>query len=138
MCGAANGLGEPGPRRRGVPDVTASPDDRLDDLFVRYWDNALTPAELAELAERLRADPAERDRFRLLCLHAVAAGEQTAVARTAVGPPPPATLGGPSRAACPEILGAGWRPGSPRASPGGGCGPRAGPAWSGWRPPAGW
>jgi ferric-dicitrate binding protein FerR (iron transport regulator) len=67
--------------------VTASPDARLDDLFVRYWDDALTPAEMAELADRLRADPAERDRFRLLCLHAVAAGEQTAVARTAYPSP---------------------------------------------------
>jgi ferric-dicitrate binding protein FerR (iron transport regulator) len=67
--------------------VTASPDARLDELFVRYWDDALGPAELAELADRLRADPAERDRFRLLCLHTVAAGERRAVARTAESPP---------------------------------------------------
>ena len=41
--------------------MSPSPDPRLTDLFVRYWDNALAPAEHDELAARLAADPAARD-----------------------------------------------------------------------------
>jgi hypothetical protein len=55
--------------------LSPSPDPRLTDLFVRYWDNALAPAEHDELAARLAADPAARDEFRLLSLQAVAAAE---------------------------------------------------------------
>jgi hypothetical protein len=63
--------------------VSPSPDPRLTDLFVRYWDNALAPAEHDDLAARLAADPAARDEFRLLSLQAVAAAEPGA-------PPAPA------------------------------------------------
>lgn len=55
--------------------MNPAPDARLTDLFVRYWDNALTVAETEELAARLAADAAVRDEFRLLSLQAVAAGE---------------------------------------------------------------
>jgi hypothetical protein len=55
--------------------VRLSPDPQLTDLFVRYWDNALAPAERDELAARLAADPAARAEFRLLSLEAVAAAE---------------------------------------------------------------
>ena len=63
--------------------MSPSPDPRLTDLFVRYWDNALAPAEHDELAARLAADPAARAEFRLLSLQAVAAAEPGA-------PPAPA------------------------------------------------
>jgi hypothetical protein len=47
----------------------------LTDLFVRYWDNALTPDERDDLASRLAADPAARAEFRQLSVQAVAAAE---------------------------------------------------------------
>ncbi len=68
------------------PDPDRSP--RLDELFVRYWDDALTDAEAAELERRLTADPADRDWFRLLTLQAVTAAELSAVARAEAAPPP--------------------------------------------------
>jgi ferric-dicitrate binding protein FerR (iron transport regulator) len=55
--------------------VTVSPDSRLDELFVRYWDNVLTPAEIDELAQRLATDSAARDQFQFLCLLAVAGAD---------------------------------------------------------------
>jgi ferric-dicitrate binding protein FerR (iron transport regulator) len=65
-----------------------SPDQRLADLFVRYWDNVLSPAERNELAALLAADPAAREEFRVLSVQAVAAAE--GVASTLAGPSPPA------------------------------------------------
>lgn len=51
-------------------------DDRLEELFVRYWDNTLTPEEVHELSARLTADSAERERFQILCLQAVSLADQ--------------------------------------------------------------
>ena len=50
-------------------------DSRLDDLFIRYWDNALAPAEAEELARVLECDPVARDQFQLLSMQAVVAAE---------------------------------------------------------------
>jgi hypothetical protein len=47
----------------------------LTDLFVRYWDNTLSPADRDELTARMAADPVTREEFRLLSLQAVAAAE---------------------------------------------------------------
>jgi hypothetical protein len=55
--------------------VNDAADPRLTDLFVRYWDNSLSPAECDELAARLAADSVAREEFRLLSLQAVAAAE---------------------------------------------------------------
>ena len=71
--------------------MNPSPDPRLTDLFVRYWDGALTPSQHEELAARLAADPAARAEFRLLSVQAVAAAE----AAVPIGPPAPA--GRPAR-----------------------------------------
>lgn len=68
--------------------MSGSPGPRLDELFVRYWDGALTPAEAAELSGWLTADPAARGWFQVLCAQAVAAAELPAVA-----PPLPAAGG---------------------------------------------
>ena len=51
--------------------MISSPDSRLTDLFVRYWDNTLTDADAAELEHRLTNSSAEREWFRLLSLQAV-------------------------------------------------------------------
>lgn len=86
-------------------------DPRLDELFVRYWDDALTDAEAAELEQRLLSDPSARERFRLLSLQAVTAAELTAVARAEAAPPPEAPHGprrtGWSRRRVLRFLGAG-------------------------------
>ncbi len=66
--------------------MTPPRDPRLDELFVRYWDDALTDAEAAELGRRLSADPAAREWFQFLCLQAVAAAELPAVAGALAGP----------------------------------------------------
>ena len=55
--------------------MSTSPDPRLDELFVRYWDNVLTPAETDELAQLLATDPAARDWFQFLCVQAVASAD---------------------------------------------------------------
>jgi hypothetical protein len=55
--------------------VTEGADQRLTDLFVRYWDDALSPAEYGELAARLAADPVARAELRLFSVQAVAAAE---------------------------------------------------------------
>jgi ferric-dicitrate binding protein FerR (iron transport regulator) len=60
--------------------VTPQPEYRLEELFVRYWDGALTPAEAGEFERLLAADPVARERFQSFCLQAVAAAEQPAVA----------------------------------------------------------
>lgn len=56
-------------------------DPRLDMLFVRYWDNVLTDAEMQDLERRLSTDPAARDWFRFLCLQATTVGDLSAVAQ---------------------------------------------------------
>lgn len=55
--------------------MNASPHPRLDELFVRYWDNALTPAEADELAALLASDPVAREWFQFLAAQAVTAAE---------------------------------------------------------------
>ncbi len=60
----------------------------IEHLFVRYWDNALSDAEAADLDRRLASDPVDREWFRLLTMHAVAAGELTAVNRAQAVPGP--------------------------------------------------
>jgi hypothetical protein len=69
--------------------VTPPPDLRLAELFVRYWDDALTPAEAEELEKRLAADPAARGWFQTLALQAVASADMRAAqpepARTETG-----------------------------------------------------
>lgn len=57
------------------------PDPRLEDLFVRYWDDALTDAEAAELERALLDHPDARDWFRFLCLQATTAAELSSVHR---------------------------------------------------------
>ncbi len=52
-----------------------SDDLRLEELFVQYWDNTLTPSEAEELERRLAADPAARNCFQLFTMQAVAAAE---------------------------------------------------------------
>ncbi|HEY1186443.1 MAG TPA: FecR domain-containing protein, partial [Gemmata sp.] len=60
--------------------MTDSPGARLEELFVRYWDNTLSPNEAAALAHLLATDPAARDGFQFLCAQAVAVAELPAVA----------------------------------------------------------
>ena len=50
-------------------------DPRLTELFVRYWDNSLSPTEADELQQRLAADPAAREAFQFLSFQAVTAAE---------------------------------------------------------------
>jgi hypothetical protein len=69
-----------------LPPATTD-DWRLEELFVRYWDNALALHELAELERRLAADPDARFRFRVACVQAVTAPE-------APRPTAPARAGG--------------------------------------------
>jgi anti-sigma factor RsiW len=57
----------------GRPDTP--PDPLPEELFLRYWDGLLTDAEAAELVERLRTDPAARERFESLCQQVAALGE---------------------------------------------------------------
>lgn len=54
-------------------------DPRLDYLFVRYWENALTADEGGALDRLLAADAAARDWFRFLTLQAVTAADVGAV-----------------------------------------------------------
>src|SRR5262245_4564131 len=61
----------------------------LEELFVRYWDNALRPEELRELNLALASSEDARARFRQFCLQALSIGEHFAVER-AVAPPDPA------------------------------------------------
>jgi hypothetical protein len=60
--------------------VTESPDPRIADLFARYWDDALTPAERDELAARLAGDPVAREEFQAFLVQAVAAAEASPAA----------------------------------------------------------
>jgi ferric-dicitrate binding protein FerR (iron transport regulator) len=59
--------------------MSASPDSRLDELFVRYWDNALSQAEVDELSAMLANDPVAREWFQILIAQAVVAAELTSV-----------------------------------------------------------
>lgn len=52
-----------------------SPDPRLEDLFIRYWDDTLTDDEREELDRRLATDTAAREWFRTLHLQAVTSAE---------------------------------------------------------------
>ncbi len=52
-----------------------TPADRFEDLFVRYWDGALTPPEAADFERLLRADAAALARFQHLCLQATVAAD---------------------------------------------------------------
>lgn len=52
---------------------------RIDPLFVRYWDDALSDAEAEELAGLLRQSPTAQRQFQLLSFQAVAATESAAV-----------------------------------------------------------
>ena len=54
-------------------------DPRLDELFVRYWDDALTDAEAEHLERLLVADPVVRERFTHFAQQAVIAAHTTAV-----------------------------------------------------------
>jgi hypothetical protein len=84
------------------PLPTPPRDPRLDELFARYWENALGDAEAAELDRRLAADPAARDWFRFLSLQAAVAAEGSAVARVGAAP-----AGGWSRRRVLRYVGAG-------------------------------
>jgi ferric-dicitrate binding protein FerR (iron transport regulator) len=61
--------------------VNAPAEVRLAELFVRYWDGALTPAEADELNRLLSSDPAAREWFQVLSLQAVTAAELRVVPR---------------------------------------------------------
>ncbi|QJW97703.1 FecR family protein [Frigoriglobus tundricola] len=68
--------------------MSTHPDTRFADLLVRYWDDALAPAEAEELEQRLAADPAAREWLRVFALQVVAAAELRA-ARPAPERPAP-------------------------------------------------
>jgi hypothetical protein len=53
--------------------MTPHLDLALIELFLRYWDDALTPAEADELEQRLAADPTAREWFQAITRQAVAA-----------------------------------------------------------------
>lgn len=52
-------------------------DEEMTRLFVRYWDNSLSPAELQQLLEKLSSDVEAREQFQFLSLQAIAAAENT-------------------------------------------------------------
>ncbi len=60
--------------------MNTSPLSRVEELFVRYWDNALSPTETDELAELLASDPAVLDCFQFLSTQAVASAELPPIA----------------------------------------------------------
>ena len=76
-----------------------SADARVDELFVRYWDNVLTTDEVNELAQLLAEDPTARDRFQFLCLQAVASADLPA------GGPVPEL---PTDSECATVAKRGW------------------------------
>jgi ferric-dicitrate binding protein FerR (iron transport regulator) len=56
--------------------MSKPPDDTpLEELFLAYWDDALTDAQSAELTRRLATDPHAREAFEAYCLHAVIAAD---------------------------------------------------------------
>ncbi|AWM41330.1 FecR protein [Gemmata obscuriglobus] len=68
--------------------MSSSPEPRLTELFVRYWDDTLTPAEADELERLLATDAGARDGFQFLCVQAVAVAELPAVSRAGQEPQP--------------------------------------------------
>lgn len=72
--------------------MNALPDRRLDELFVRYWDNALSQAEANELETILANDPGARGWFQMLVAQAVVAAELPSVPGSASAVEPAATL----------------------------------------------
>ena len=56
-----------------------APDPRLEELFIRHWDDLLTDAESEELERRLANDPVAREWFRTLHLQAVTSAELASV-----------------------------------------------------------
>jgi ferric-dicitrate binding protein FerR (iron transport regulator) len=64
---------------------------RLEDLFPRYWDSALTSPELAEFERILTSDPEARQSFLMLSMQVVAPVELSAIATHL--PPTPAPVG---------------------------------------------
>jgi ferric-dicitrate binding protein FerR (iron transport regulator) len=65
---------------------------RLEDLFPRYWDSALTSPELAEFERILAADPEARHSFLMLGMQVAAPAELSAIA-TQLPAPPAAPVG---------------------------------------------
>ena len=62
---------------RGVIVTPSDPSElQLYDLFVRYWDNSLTPAEQDELNAHLAANAEAREWFHLFTFQAVAAADR--------------------------------------------------------------
>src|SRR5262245_17165224 len=89
----------PATRRRCEPwrkTLTDSPNiRRLEELFPRYWDSALTSSELEEFEAILRADPEARECFLLLSMQVVAPVELSALVTQL--PPAPAPEPAPVR-----------------------------------------
>ncbi len=54
--------------------MSALPGSRLDELFVRYWDNALSPTEVDELTTLLADDLVAREPFQILVAQARGCG----------------------------------------------------------------
>jgi hypothetical protein len=54
----------------------------LDELFVRYWENDLSAANLAEFERRLVAEPGAREAFQFFCLQTIVAAESPSIADT--------------------------------------------------------
>src|SRR5437868_3156964 len=64
---------------------------RLEDLFPRYWDSALTSSELAEFEQILTTDPEARQVLLLLSMQVVAPVELSAIVTQLPAPPPAPT-----------------------------------------------
>lgn len=77
--------------------MSRSADYRLEELFVRYWDDVLTPAEADELQRRLARDPAAREAFQLFCLQAVVAADLPTASGKVSDPPATLPLPAPAR-----------------------------------------
>jgi hypothetical protein len=80
MRGTAIGSGKDFFPIHGGVVVNASPLSRVEELFVRYWDNALCPPEAEELAALLEGDQVALDWFQFLSAHAVVSAELPPVA----------------------------------------------------------
>lgn len=87
--------------------MTRAGDNNLDLLFVRYWDDTLTPGQAAELVARLAADPVARGRFRHFCLQAVVAADRAAVVQLSPPRSPTGSGRGQSRRAWLRYAGVG-------------------------------
>src|SRR5262249_48781314 len=93
VCGAAVGRGVF--CNWGGGEMNAAPNPRLDELFVRYWDKALSQAEANELEALPAKDPVARGWVQILRGQAVVAAElpkvpgSTPVVEPAVTSPKP-------------------------------------------------